>query len=144
MIYFTSLVLLILVIVVIIITIELRKNTRIVAILIPLFVLSIGFSWATLNYIKGRPKEGFPDTYSILLSAIIIKPSIFLTVSEHNEVKLYQIPWSEKNGNTADDAIRMMKSGKIIKLVKADDNSGRPVLNITEFDFSNVMSKDKN
>ena len=90
-----------------------RKNFLLLAIIIPLTVFGIGYSWFVIEEFKGYPTANLPDKAQVL-KIHKSKPWIYLLLDTDKGPRLYVVPWTEKNKKEGEKAQQALEEGQII------------------------------
>jgi hypothetical protein len=98
------------------------------AVIIPFLLFNVGFSWHTIESIKGEPALVELHGEMEFLFAVINRPTIYVLVREPGKEnpRYYAIPYSEKTANDMTKAMRSTKNGErmMVKASKGDGTAG--------------------
>lgn len=96
-----------------------RGNFLLLAILIPITLFSVGYSWFIIENFKGYAVAELPNNAQVL-KIYKQKPRIYLLLQTDKGPRLHVVPWNQENSKRANDAQQRMDGGEIIFLEKVE------------------------
>jgi len=91
-------------------------RSKMVWIITPLFIFSLGFSWIVIDSFKGWPVYEYPPADAEFQGATLQKPLVYITAQPQGseEPRLYAIPYTKKNVNAVNEALRQKNQGQVV------------------------------
>ena len=126
---------------ILLISVLIRYRSFVLTLLLtPLLVFGLGFSWQAYDEIRGRPVASMPQEGSRLVHGINAKPWIYIWVVDQEGHRLHQIPWTEKNQEKVNQAVKEAKKGRIMQLKGNKDEPESP-FEFYQWDHTAAMPK---
>lgn len=147
MIYLLALSLMVLVITSILAIIKSDMRARTMAWIIPLLVFNVGFSWHTIDALRGQPTQAAIQGEHELIFVHISRPNILLLVQSGAAVPVYHaLPYSDRLARDLTAAQKSIQGGQKTMMRPRDrSGSGDPIpdhhYEFYPFDHEHVMPK---
>jgi hypothetical protein len=111
-------------------------------IIIPFVIFNLGFSWHTIESLKGYPYANYPPADHQLLFSAIAKPKIYLlTIGNNEKPRLYVIDYTDEMAKKLAQAKQKMDQGQLVMTHRGDRTIKNNSLEFYIFDLEKKHPK---